>query len=441
MPFSHLISDSKLLKSIADLGFKKPTPIQNQAIPVILKGQDLRASAQTGTGKTAAFILPILNGLIKTKSGNGPRILILVPTRELAEQILVETKKHSRIFPFIKTVCIFGGVPYPKQIRELSSKCDILIATPGRLIDHMERKRIKFTRLETLVLDEADRMLDMGFIKPIEQITRATPDSRQTLLFSATLKNSVRRLSQKLLRNPLDIVIAPDKTTSQNIEQKLFYTNSQKHKRSILDQVLEDKTLDQALIFTATKRQAATLARELSVAGHLAFALHGDMNQRQRTRTMQQMRKKRFKILVATDVASRGLDVLTITHVINYDLPNNCEDYVHRIGRTGRAGAKGLAISLVSHKDRPVVRDIERFLKQRLTLVNQPKTQDEKDHGRNDRQVKKENQFKQENFRFKSKKFQKRKEQKTKHKFFAKKKFGSKNYKPKRSKNTKLVQH
>lgn len=405
MPFSHLISEPKLLKSIANLGFTKPTPIQNQAIPVILKGKDLRASAQTGTGKTAAFILPILNKLVKPKSGAGPRVLILVPTRELAEQILVEARKHSREFPFIKTICVYGGVPYPQQIRELFGKHDILVATPGRLIDHMERKRVKFSRLETLVLDEADRMLDMGFIKPIEQITKATPSNRQTLLFSATLKSSVKNLSKRLLKDPVDIAISPEKPTCDNVEQKLYHARDQKHKKTLLNEFLADETVDQALIFTATKRQAAKLTLELRDDGHLASALHGDMNQRQRTKTMQQMRRKKFKILVATDVASRGLDVLTITHVINYDLPNNSEDYVHRIGRTGRAGAKGTAISLVSHKDRAVLRDIEHFLKQRLTLENQSQMDEDKRHNRGDR---KERSFKQKNSKFKPRHFQKR---------------------------------
>ncbi|GAI29982.1 unnamed protein product, partial [marine sediment metagenome] len=266
--------------------------------------------------------------------------------------------------------------------------------------DHMERRRVKFSRLEILVLDEADRMLDMGFIKPIEQITKATPQNRQTLLFSATLKGAVINLSKRLLKNPIDISISPEKPTCDNIEQKLFHASSQKHKMILLNEFLKDETLDQALIFTATKRQAAKLAVELRDEGHLASALHGDMNQRQRTKTMQQMRRKKFKILVATDVASRGLDVLTITHVINYDLPNNSEDYVHRIGRTGRAGAKGLAISLVSYKDRAVLREIEVFLKKRLILVNQSAMDEEKRHSRSDR---KERQFQQKSFRFKSK--------------------------------------
>lgn len=378
MPFSNLISEPRLLKSIANVGFTKPTSIQNQAIPVILKGQDLRASAQTGTGKTAAFILPILSLLIKSKTGTSPRILILVPTRELAEQILTETKKHSREFPFIKTICLFGGVPYPKQNQELATKYDILIATPGRLIDHMERGRVDLSHLEILVLDEADRMLDMGFIKPVEKIAQRTPRNRQTLLFSATLKGSVVDLSKKLLKNPIDISISPDKPTCENIEQKFFHTDSQQHKKTLLNGFLQDVSMDQAIIFTATKRQAAQLTRELKEEGHSASALHGDMDQRQRTKTMLRMRQKKFKILVATDVAARGLDVQTVTHVINYDLPNNGEDYVHRIGRTGRAGAKGLALSLVSHKDRHILRNIEIFLKAGLPSENQPKKAESK---------------------------------------------------------------
>lgn len=408
MPFSHLISEPKLLKSIAQLGFLKPTPIQNQAIPVILNGRDLRASAQTGTGKTAAFILPILSRLVKPANGPGPRVLILVPTRELAEQTMAEAKKHSKEFPFIKTICLFGGVPYPQQNRDLASKYDILIATPGRLIDHMERGRIKFSRLEILVLDEADRMLDMGFIKPIEQITKKTPDDRQTLLFSATLKGSVLNFSKRFLKDPVDIAISPETITAKNVEQKLFHANSREHKNKLLNEFLADETIDQAIIFTATKRQAAQLARDLASEGHLASALHGDMNQSQRTKTMIRMRQKKFKILVATDVASRGLDVLTITHVINYDLPNNSEDYVHRIGRTGRAGAKGLAISLVSHKDRAVLREIETFLKKRLTLENQSQMDEDNRHNRAEKKNRHEKHQEQKagNFkRFKPKRF------------------------------------
>lgn len=368
MAFKHLISHPQILKSIAESGFLKPMPIQEQVIPKILAGLDLRASAQTGTGKTAAFILPILSRLTISKPGVGPRVLILVPTRELAQQIVVEAKKHSKYLPNIKTICIYGGASYPQQNRELSSPYDILVATPGRLIDHMKRGRIKFNRLEVLVLDEADRMLDMGFIKPVEQIAKSTPKGRQTLMFSATLKGSVINLSKSLLNNPAEVCVSPDQISAKNIKQYLYLADSLEHKMNLLKHLLQDESLDQALVFTATKRQAASLAKQLAQCGFLTSALHGNMNQRQRTRTMVQMRKKAFRILIATDVAARGLDVLTISHVINFDLPDSAEDYVHRIGRTGRAGAAGFALSLVSHKDRAILREIEQFIRQKISI-------------------------------------------------------------------------
>lgn len=370
--FQELNLHPGILKAIDELGYKASTPIQAQAIPTILNGLDLRASAPTGTGKTAAFLLPALSRLTKPSSmpGFGPRVLILVPTRELAMQIHAEATKFSKYLSRMKTVCIYGGAPYPVQNRELSRPYEILVATPGRLIDHIERGRINFSRLEMLVLDEADRMLDMGFIEPVEKIAAATPANRQTLLFSATLKGAVMNLSQRLLRNPVEISVAPQHAKHENIEQRLHFVDNLNHKHRLLEHLLIDPTLDQAIVFTSTKNHADILLDMLIDMGHKAAALHGDMNQRQRTRTIDRLRDgaKNLKVLVATDVAARGIDVLSITHVINFDLPMSPEDYVHRIGRTGRAGGMGIAFSFAAPKEIHLVKRIEQFTGQKIAV-------------------------------------------------------------------------
>ncbi len=370
MDFKDLISHPGILKALEELGHTTPTPIQEQAIPQILKGSDLRASAQTGTGKTGAFILPALVRLTtpSTLPGQGPRILILVPTRELAMQVANEAVKYSKHLTRMKTVCIYGGAPYPIQNRELSRPYEILVATPGRLIDHLERGRIHFSRLEMLILDEADRMLDMGFIEPVEQIAAATPKSRQTLMFSATLKGSVMNLSKRLLNHPFEISVSPAHAKHENIEQRLHNIDNLGHKYRLLEHLLNDPSLTQAIVFTSTKRQADELVDILREAGQDAAALHGDMNQRQRTRTITQLRQGKVRVLVATDVAARGIDVLTISHVFNFDLPMSVEDYVHRIGRTGRAGSNGIAWSFAGSRDMQLVRRIEQFTGQKMAM-------------------------------------------------------------------------
>jgi superfamily II DNA/RNA helicase len=370
MSFKNLFLHSDVLKALQELGYTNPTPIQEKAIPQILKGLDLRASAQTGTGKTAAFMLPSLNRLVEPSpsKGRGPRILVLVPTRELAMQVAGETVKYTKYLPFVKTVCIYGGSPYPEQNKNLSRPLDILVATPGRLIDHMEQGRVDFSRLEVLILDEADRMLDMGFIHAVEQIAKATPKTRQTLMFSATLKGSVLSLSQRLLNKPVEISVAADLSAHKNIDQRLYNVMNIDHKCRLLQSLLVDPSVDQVVVFTATKRQADKLERQLSDSGFQAAALHGDMKQRQRTRTMALLREGKVKILVATDVAARGIDVPAISHVINFDLPDNVEDYVHRIGRTGRAGSTGIAYTFVHPKEMGLVRQIERFTGQRIAV-------------------------------------------------------------------------
>lgn len=367
MTFKTLNLHPSILKALEEEGYQNPTEIQQSAIPPILEGQDLRASAQTGTGKTAAFLLPAINKLTAPsgKKWCGPRILILAPTRELAMQISEKAAIYGRHIKHSKCVCIYGGAPYPVQNRQLSKPYEILVATPGRLIDHMERGRIDLSRIEVLVLDEADRMLDMGFVAPVEQIAAATPENRQTLLFSATMKGTVLKLSQRLLRNPTEITVHAEHAKHENIEQRILHVDNMKHKMDLLEHVLKDDALNQAIVFTATKRHADELVDQLKEGGHRAAALHGDMNQRQRTRTMERMRAGSFDILVATDVAARGLDVNTISHVINFDLPQCPEDYVHRIGRTGRAGEKGVALSFVSARDTHLLRDIEKFTGQK----------------------------------------------------------------------------
>ena len=370
MTFESLGLDPKILQALETSGYTVPTPVQTAAVPLVLAGHDLMVSAQTGSGKTAAFMLPALHKLATPSavSGRGPRILVLTPTRELALQITTAAEKYGKNLPRIKMGSILGGMPYPLQNKMLSSTLDILIATPGRLLDHIGRGRIDFSRLEILVIDEADRMLDMGFIDDVAEIGKSLPATRQTLLFSATFEGAITKLAQSILRDPQRVAIDNAQTKHENIEQRLLYTDDMSHKNRLLDHLLRDTEVNQALVFTSTKANADDLADRLAIEGFEAAALHGDMNQRERTRTLTGMRQGRIRVLVATDVAARGLDVQGITHVFNYDLPRQAEDYVHRIGRTGRAGAEGLAISLVSHEEDGLLRDIRRLLKQDIAV-------------------------------------------------------------------------
>ncbi len=362
MNFSELKLAAPILKSLEQSGYTTPTPIQAESIPAALNGEDLIASAQTGTGKTAAFMLPALQRLLAApaKNGRGPRVLVLTPTRELAQQVNEAARKYGRGMR-VNTVCILGGMPYPLQNRLLSQPVDILVATPGRLIDHIERGRIDFGRLELLVLDEADRMLDMGFIEDVERIVAATPSTRQTLLFSATMDGPVGKLAQRILKSPRRISMAAQSARNENIDQRLHYVDDLHHKNRVLRHLLNDAAVQQAIVFTATKRDADSLAEALHSEGHSVAALHGDMQQGARNRTLQSLRRGQLRVLVATDVAARGIDVLGISHVVNFDLPKAAEDYVHRIGRTGRAGSKGTALTLVSGRDALLLKRIERF--------------------------------------------------------------------------------
>lgn len=367
LSFESLNLDSAILRAIEESGYTTPTAIQSQAIPVVTAGHDLMASAQTGTGKTAAFMLPALNLLATPHElkSRGPRILVLVPTRELATQVNEAARKYGK-FIRARTVSIVGGMPYPLQNKLLSQPLDILVATPGRLLDHMERGRIDLSRLQMLVLDEADRMLDMGFLPDVERICEQLSAERQTLLFSATLDGDIARIARQILKNPKTIQVATQKEKHANIEQRLHYVDDMTHKNKLLEHLLIAPEVNQVIIFTSTKRHADVLAEDLYAAGHKTAALHGDMTQGARNRTLTKLRQGDVKVLVATDVAARGIDVQGISHVINYDLPKFAEDYVHRIGRTGRAGKTGIAISFASNMDRHILRKIEQFTGNRM---------------------------------------------------------------------------
>lgn len=367
MTFEELGLDSRLLRAVKDGGFRQPTEIQSRAIPIILAGKDLMACAQTGTGKTAAFVLPVLQKLLEPagRKGVGPRALVLTPTRELAVQVSDVVARFGHPCSFTAGSLV-GGVSYGPQHRLLGKPLDLLVATPGRLLDHMSQGNVNFSRLETLILDEADRMLDMGFIRPVKQIAAALPANRQTLLFSATLEGAVLDVAKALTKKPERLQLTSNHERHAGITQCLYQADDTSHKRKLLAHHLTRDDLTQALVFTATKRGAKRMAKSLGVAGHSAAALHGDMSQAARQRTVERMRLGQVRVLVATDVAARGLDIRSISHVINFDLPAVAEDYIHRIGRTGRARARGTAISLVVPGDRSKLNQIERLTGSKL---------------------------------------------------------------------------
>lgn len=365
--FSDLNLDKNILSALQSAGYESPTPIQVQAIPAALAGKDIMASAQTGSGKTAAFLLPSLQHMVKRseKSGKGPRVLVLTPTRELAAQVEKNAQIYAKNMKWLRSVTLVGGSSFGAQIKALSRPIDMIVATPGRLMDHMRSGRIDFDRLDVLILDEADRMLDMGFIDDIETIVAATPESRQTLLFSATWDGAVGKLARKLTKNP-EVIEIEREDKQGKIEEQLLYCDDKNHKNRLLDYILRDASIGQAVIFTSTKVMTEILADDLYDKGFAANCLHGDMPQGWRNRTLMDLRKGRCQILVATDVAARGIDIPTITHVINYDLPKQAEDYVHRIGRTGRAGRTGLAISFAEVNEYMAVHKIERYIGRKL---------------------------------------------------------------------------
>jgi len=374
MSFSELGLDPLLLKSVLAAGYENATPVQMQSIPAALTGRDLLVSSNTGSGKTAAFLLPSMQRLLveSTGKGMGPRVLVLTPTRELALQVEKSAMKYGNDLRRFRTACLVGGSPYGLQLKRLSQPVDVVVATPGRLIDHLERGKIDFSRLEVLVLDEADRMLDMGFVDDIKAIAARCPKERQTLLFSATLDGVVGNLARELTRDAQRIEIAAVPIQEAKIEQRMLFADNMDHKNRLLDALLRDVEMTQAIVFASTKRSTEEISDLLAESGFASDALHGDMQQGQRNRALQRLREGRTKVLVATDVAARGIDVAGISHVINFDLPRQAEDYVHRIGRTGRAGRTGIAVSFAGMREVGLVRNIERYTGNRIEVHTLP---------------------------------------------------------------------
>ena len=369
MNFSELGVDAALARAVADLGFTVPTPIQAQAIPVVLKGGDLLAAAQTGTGKTAAFMLPLMSRLMQGTSRREPRALVLTPTRELASQIADDASAYGR-HARLRNTLIFGGVSARPQEAALRRGVDIVIATPGRLLDHASTRTIDLSHVEILVLDEADRMLDMGFIRDIRRILALLPAKRQNLLFSATFSPEIRGLAGSLLHAPATVDVAPRNSTAERVEQRIYHCDKSR-KQPLLSYLIGNGNWRQVLVFTRTKHGADRLAKQLERDGLTSAAIHGNKSQNARTRALADFKANRVRVLVATDIAARGIDIVELPHVVNYELPHVPEDYVHRIGRTGRNGCEGEAISLVSEDERGQLRDIERLLKRSLPVTEQ----------------------------------------------------------------------
>lgn len=373
MLFSELGLMAELQRAVAEQGYDTPTPIQQQAIPAVLAGHDLMATAQTGTGKTAGFTLPILHRLISgpndrlTRVAKKPRVLVLTPTRELAIQVEESVQTYGKHLP-INSLAVFGGVGINPQIAGLRRGVDILVATPGRLLDHVQQRTVDLSAIEIFVLDEADRMLDMGFIRDIRKIIALLPKQRQNLLFSATFSPEIRELAGGLLHQPVSIDVAPRNTATETVTQKVIETDREK-KKDLLCHLFQTHGWHQVLVFARTKHGADALARTLDKAGIKAAAIHGDKSQGARTRVLSEFKEGKLVALVATDIAARGIDIDALPYVINYELPNVPEDYVHRIGRTGRAGMTGEAVSLVCHDERVQLKDIEKLIKRTLERV------------------------------------------------------------------------
>ena len=373
MQFTDLGLKAELLRAISEQGYDTPTPIQQKAIPAVMAGHDLMASAQTGTGKTAGFTLPILHRLASgpnTRTSKRPRVLVLVPTRELAIQVEESVRTYGKHLP-LNSLAVFGGVGINPQIASLRRGVDILVATPGRLLDHVQQRTVDLGAIEILVLDEADRMLDMGFIRDIRKIIALLPKQRQNLMFSATFSPDIRELASGLLHQPVSVDVAARNTAAETVTQRVIETNREQ-KKDLLLHLFETRGWHQVLIFARTKHGADALSRNLDKAGIKSAALHGNKSQGARTRALTDFKDGKLVALVATDIAARGIDIDSLPYVINYEIPNIAEDYVHRIGRTGRAGMEGEAISLVSHDERAFMRDIERLIKRDLERVVVP---------------------------------------------------------------------
>jgi len=368
--FSGLNLAQPILRAITDGGYTTPTPIQEKSIPALLQGRDLLGVAQTGTGKTAAFALPLLHRLLETPrkaQSRKPLALILAPTRELASQINDSLRIYGR-HVHLRSCVIFGGTSARPQIQALNRGVHIAVATPGRLLDLMNQGHLRLDAIEVFILDEADRMLDMGFIHDVKKIIAAVPNKRQTLLFSATMPNSVQGLADGLLRDPVRVEITPSATTVEKIDQRVLFVPKDK-KRALLGELMNNKDIKRVLIFTRTKHGADRVARHLHQCGVQSDAIHGNKAQNARQRALKSFRSGHIRALVATDIAARGIDVDGVTHVINFDLPNDPESYVHRIGRTARAGATGMAISFCDHDERAYLRDIEKTIRQGVEVI------------------------------------------------------------------------
>jgi ATP-dependent RNA helicase RhlE len=369
MSFIDLGLLPELSRAVTEKGYSAPTPIQRAAIPAVLAGRDVLAGAQTGTGKTAAFVLPLLQRL-SSHRGRAPRALVLTPTRELAAQVAASAVDYGRYSP-VRTAVIFGGVSEKPQIAELRHGCDLLVATPGRLLDLAQQRHLDLSQVQFCVLDEADRMLDMGFIHAIRQILKMLPRERQNLMFSATYSQDIRELAGRFLHKPLSIEVAARNATAERIEQQV-YRVPQEDKRHLLAHLIKDRNWSQVLVFTRTKHGANRLTSQLEAAGISAAAIHGNKSQGARVRALSDFKENRITALVATEVAARGLDIKELPHVVNYELPNVPEDYVHRIGRTARAGGSGAAVSLVAPSESSLLRDIERVLQRAIPVAALP---------------------------------------------------------------------
>jgi ATP-dependent RNA helicase RhlE len=368
MSFSNLGLNAEILRAVSEQGYTTPSPIQTQAIPLILEGRDILGAAQTGTGKTAGFTLPLLQRLsastVPTKGRIKVRALILTPTRELAAQVSNNVSQYGKFLPLSSTV-VFGGVSINPQKQKLLRGVDILIATPGRLLDLINQRSVELSHVEILVLDEADRMLDMGFIRDIRKLMALMPKQKQTLLFSATFSADIKKLAHELLHNPAEVEVARKNTTAENIAQRVHLVDK-KRKRELLSLLIGSENWTQVLVFTRTKHAANRLTEQLNKDGITSAAIHGNKSQGARTRALSEFKSGKIRVLVATDIAARGIDIQQLPHVVNFELPNTAEDYVHRIGRTGRAGENGVALSLVCVDELKLLRDIERLIKSEI---------------------------------------------------------------------------
>jgi len=367
MTFNNLMLSEPILKALIQAGYTHPTPIQEKAILPILQGRDIFGCAQTGTGKTAAFALPILELLNQKPKTTSIKTLVLAPTRELAQQISDNFAMYSTFLSITHTT-VFGGVSQRNQERELRKGVDVLIATPGRLIDLMDQGLVSLDKIDFFVLDEADRMLDMGFINDIKRILKKLPSKRQTLFFSATATKEILNLANTLLKSPVHISVTPVSSATELVEQSIYYV-SKEDKRSLLKHVLETENVDRALVFTRTKRGADRVSKELNKNGIHSEAIHGNKSQGARERALEGFKNKKIQVLVATDIASRGIDIDKLSHVINFEIPEQAETYLHRIGRTGRAGTSGIALSFVSNEERSYMKEINKLINKNIPVI------------------------------------------------------------------------